>query len=193
MYMVTFFGPLTYTSTRANQNRSLLLKLPTELRILVYEFVFKCSSVCVVPWRRRGLSTRSVHSGKYRGAFSLLYTCRQIHHEAFSLPKALVTYDFTSLIYIDSATKLLGPNGSESVLSIKISAREVNKITDWVVGGARNTNGDGHHYAMGLFPALMCVEIRDRKRRLESDIHTIQHALRHCFKRETLKVCVCYA
>jgi hypothetical protein len=85
---------------------------------------------------------------------------------------------------------LIGYGKSKTVHMIRMSGREVNEMTKWVVGGSTNSNGDSEHYAMQLFPALLKIEVGDRKQRLKYDLTTVSDAMRFCFNNQRLEVCI---
>jgi hypothetical protein len=163
------------------------LRLPAELRMRVYEFIFMGTTAHLVSNQYRLLNdeVRRVPTSEYRGTLAMLYTCRQINHEASALPAKLMTFDLTCFSYADSASRLLGLERSETIKSIVLS------LTRWYMAGAENSNGDSVHYGMGLFPSLMCVEIKKNGCVLKYDLVASRKALRFCFSRPELEVREC--
>jgi hypothetical protein len=159
----------------------------------VYEFVFIGTTVHLVSNRYplQKNEVRKALASEYRGTFAVLYTCRQINHEASALPAKLSTFDLTCFSYADSAIRPLGPERSEAIQSIILSTTEVNALTRWFIAGAENSNGDSIHYGMGLFPSLMRVEIKEMDCGLKYGLMASQKALRFCFSKSELAVYEC--
>jgi hypothetical protein len=168
-----------------------LLQLPVELRISIYEFVYHGSGVKVVSKRRQRDLSRTVHGIRYQGAFSLFYTCRQIHHEASVLTciEKLVTFDFTGVTYINKTVlKPLGTKRARSVRTIWLSTWQVNSIAGWARFVSERPIEEQKHFARGLFPALVLVKVREKKDVLMDGPETVRDALRLAYGREGLEV-----
>jgi hypothetical protein len=157
---------------------------------MIYDLVFTGSAVRPACKKRRCNPLRNVHGRNYRGAFSLLYTCRQVNYEAPEVSVNNLIIDLRTFRYVDHAVVPIGHGKSEAVQVIRMSGREVNEITKWFAEGARNSNGDSYHYAMHLFPALLKIEVGDRKRRLRYDQTTVSNAMRFCFDNQHVEVCI---
>jgi hypothetical protein len=159
----------------------------------VYEFVFMGTTVHLVSnqYQLQNDKVRKTLASEDRGTFAMLYTCRQINHEASALPAKLMTFDLTCFSYADSAIRQLGPERSEAIQSIILSTTEVNALTRWFIAGAENSNDDSVHYGMGLFPALTRVEIKETDCVLKYGLMASRKALRFCFSRPELEVCEC--
>jgi hypothetical protein len=168
-----------------------LLRLPVELRIVIYELVYRGSVVKVVSKRRQRDQSRTVHGKRYRGAFSLSYTCRQIHHEASVLTciEKFVTFDFTGVMYIDkTALELLGTKLARSVRTIWLCTGRFNGITGWARFVSERPIEKHKHFTRGLFPALVLVKVREKKDVLKYGPETVRDTLRLAFGREGLEV-----
>ncbi|KAF1965472.1 hypothetical protein BU23DRAFT_604166 [Bimuria novae-zelandiae CBS 107.79] len=80
-----------------NQCDSLLLRLPAELRIRVYEHVLADQTACCFYFEAH-TSPNIVTNKKKKNALAVLATCRQIYTEAKTLPFALNTFWFQGFV-----------------------------------------------------------------------------------------------
>jgi len=164
------------------------MQLPAELRNRIYHIFFVGSTVSQrFTGTGRG-RRRALFGPEYRGAFSLIYVCRQIHREASSLPTKLVTFDFTRFTYINRAIKILDSERAKVVRAIRMSAKEANAITEWMVKGT--TEIERRFHSLRVLSSLVCIEV-DSKEELVFDLKTVKSALRCYAGREEIEIYRC--
>jgi len=122
-------------ATAANQRNSPLLRLPAELRNLVYRYALGDRTLILSTRNRKTLRLRR----RDTPAFSLLAVCTQIHSEAALLPYSLNTFDIAlestantflatvPLAYVQAIKKL--DVGTSFVLNQKATCANLQRFT----------------------------------------------------------------
>jgi hypothetical protein len=166
---------------RCNQLDSAFLRLPTEIREIIYEYVFTC---CWYPcakedykrdrtvgkrWHKSAYESSSRGTGgdwnSEKPMVDLLLTCRQIHAETHLLPERFTTFAF----YGSKPKEIwdwqkLQPAGLTSI-SFDVDVHFAMKIEDdWSINGKFSAVGVGSRiwkiFRKTRMPALECLHIR---------------------------------
>ncbi|KAI1533183.1 hypothetical protein PtrSN002B_010408, partial [Pyrenophora tritici-repentis] len=121
--VATQSGDQGLTINREDGYISPLLRLPAELRIMIYEYAFANEIVHVQPKSTDPIADlytpRTPGAQKYQSVISLLMTCRTIRKEASSIFNGLVTFDLTHYYNCMAAAYELGPDMCQTITSIK--------------------------------------------------------------------------
>ncbi|KAI4685135.1 hypothetical protein J4E81_008948 [Alternaria sp. BMP 2799] len=93
------------------------LDLPTELRLIVYDYAFDKKFISPTRSRR---SQPPVHSRHFLGAFSLLFSCQTIRNEARDFIYEHRTFDLQNYYDLPTALQYLGAAVCGSITAIRI-------------------------------------------------------------------------
>lgn len=119
LYVYSHIPDTRSHSTVSNQHDSPLLRLPPELRNLIYKAIFYgYIRICITPradW---------IHGQQPKVLF--LLTCRQIHHEASSIFYSTCTFDFKFLHTIETFASTAEPRCVRSISSIRVPVKRTN-------------------------------------------------------------------
>ena len=134
------------------------LRLPAEIRVMIYEHAFINETIHVQPkstdllgstylLRRNGIP-------KHQQIISLLMTCRHIREEATPTFNELVTFDLTLYYNCMAAAYELGPGICQAIKAIKVEPRLAKRLAIGLQQGAPSSTNYRH-----LLPSLQQVHI----------------------------------
>ncbi|KAI0569475.1 hypothetical protein Alg130_11631, partial [Pyrenophora tritici-repentis] len=134
--VATQSGDQGLTINREDGYISPLLRLPAELRIMIYEYAFANEIVHVQPKSTDPIADlytpRTPGAQKYQSVISLLMTCRTIRKEASSIFNGLVTFDLTH--YYNCMAAATQQNTISAPL-LRLPRKIRNKMYDYVLVG----------------------------------------------------------
>jgi hypothetical protein len=134
-----------------------MLRLPAELRIIIYEYTFVNETVHVQPKSSdQYLYLLRLRGGqKHQPAISLLMTCNLIRREARPIFNDRVTFDLTPYYNCMAAVYELGPDVCQFIKAIQIEPRLAKRIATGLQLGFPPVEGYRH-----LLPSLQRVYIK---------------------------------
>ncbi|KAF1921839.1 hypothetical protein BDU57DRAFT_545234 [Ampelomyces quisqualis] len=146
--------------TQQNQVNSPLLRLPSEIRNQIYEYVFHGVQVKV---RKPGIHPRRIQ--RYQPACSLLFACRQTRNEARPSFHAAATFKFGYKVYSKGALQLYGVDEffhldldtRKGVQKISIPKIGMERIYSIMIYHCRIPYLELFQCLRGVFPALKHV------------------------------------
>jgi hypothetical protein len=131
-------------STKRNQQSSILLRLPAELRNNIYSLVLGGKYITIAGWGSYWVQSKSLDDcyalmcppeepeftwHKFESSkhlLSLLHTCRQVHSETRLLPFALNVFTVETLPVLGKWTANLGPR-INAIHTVRISSEDHRK------------------------------------------------------------------
>ncbi|KAK1908430.1 hypothetical protein P3342_009279 [Pyrenophora teres f. teres] len=158
--VTTHNGDHGLTINGDDESVSSLLRLPAELRVMIYEYTFANEIVHVQPKSTDPIADlytpRIPGAQRYQSVISLLMTCRLIRKEASSIFNGLVTFDLTHYYNCMAAAYELGPDMCQTITSIKVEPRLAKRLAVGIQSGASPNTNYQH-----LLPSLHRVYIQD--------------------------------
>jgi len=113
---------MSFCRSQRNQVQSPLLRLPSELRNIIYRYVFQGCSIWVTKNHQDllyGLRLWCIHD---LDIVSLLLTCRQVHAEAAILPYRFLVFEFHGgAAIIEKFLSARSPAQLEAIQTIRVS------------------------------------------------------------------------
>jgi len=150
-----------YCSTERNDRDSPLLRLPSELKNLIYEYVLTVSyPLCFTRKKHPTKKTKKSRDKKLlRGVqydLSLLRVCRKIHHDTALLPFSLNTIQCDSLMVVQRLRMHLSAEQRQAVrvFRMKANLQHRDKLKRHLSGEAPKVES-----LSTSLPALRCVEL----------------------------------
>jgi|SRR5690242_12607919 len=141
------------TADRQNGTSSPLLRLPPELRLMIYSYVFDTAHVYIAPIKY----TMEGALVEHKLCTSTLPTvCRQLHYETMALRHTYTHVDMAEAYYPRSVANAIGYEKCASIRSLTISSQ-------------CSRNGFRFHGVKSMFSAIECVTVKGEVAPLQED------------------------